>query len=379
MSNSKLPNVTTTIFSVMSKLAADEGALNLSQGFPEFDCAKELRDLVSKHLNAGLNQYAPMAGVMRLREAIADKVGKLYRHAYHPEYEVTVTPGATYAMFTAITAFVRPGDEVIVLEPCYDSYVPGIEVNGGAPVFVRIDAPDYQVNWSKVERAITQRTKMIIINSPHNPTGALLSETDLKSLAGIVANTNIIIASDEVYEHLVFDGDKHCSVSGIPELVDRSLVISSFGKTYHVTGWKMGYVLGPRELMWEFQKVHQYNAFCANQPIQLALADHMKDEQAYLGLGEFYQRKRNLFLEALAGSRFKPLHTKGSFFQNLCYDGISEESDKDFAVRLTKEHKVASVPFSAFYHAPINDRILRFCFAKNDETLEQAADRLRKI
>jgi len=363
----------------MSKLAADEGALNLSQGFPEFDCAKELRDLVSKYLNSGLNQYGPMAGVMKLRESIASKVERLYGRAYNPENEVTVTPGATYAMFTAITALVRSGDEVIVLEPCYDSYVPAIELNGGVPVFVRMEAPDYQVDWNKVERAITRQTKMIIINSPHNPTGALLAENDLKTLARIVANTNIVIASDEVYEHLVFDGDKHCSVSSIPELAERSFVISSFGKTYHVTGWKMGYILGPRELMRELRKVHQYNAFCANTPIQHALADHMHDESAYLGLGEFYQRKRNLFLKCLAGSRFKPLHTRGSFFQNLCYDAISEEDDKDFAIRLTKEHKVASVPFSAFYHAPIADRILRFCFAKNDETLERAAERLRKI
>lgn len=363
----------------MSKLAVDEGALNLAQGFPEFDCAKELRDLVSKYLNSGLNQYAPMAGVMTLRDAIAAKVEKLYGHAYHSEHEVTVVPGATYAVFTAITALVGPGDEVIVLEPCYDSYVPGIEVNGGVPVFVSIDAPDYQVDWSKVERAITQRTKMIIINSPHNPTGALLTESDLRTLARIVANTHIVVVSDEVYEHLVFDGDEHCSVASISELAERSLVISSFGKTYHVTGWKMGYVLAPKKLMWEFRKVHQYNAFCANTPIQHALADHMQDESAYLGLGEFYQRKRNLFLDSLAGSRFKPLHTKGSFFQNLCYDAISEENDKDFAIRLTKEHKVASVPFSAFYHAPIGDRILRFCFAKNDDTLEQAAERLRRI
>lgn len=379
MIDSKLPKVSTTIFTVMSKLAADVGALNLSQGFPEFDCDVQLRELVCKYLNAGLNQYAPMAGIMKLREAISVKTQALYRGHYDPELEVTVTPGATYAMFTAITAFIKPLDEVIVLEPCYDSYVPGIEVNGGVPVFIRMREPDFRVDWDEVERAITPRTRMIIVNSPHNPTGTLLTKSDLNTLARILSKTNIIVASDEVYEHLVFDGEKHVSVASIPELRSRSLVISSFGKTYHVTGWKMGYVVAPQELMHEFRKVHQYNAFCANSPIQYALADYMQDEDAYLSLSTFYEQKRDLFVEALAGSRFKPLQSKGSFFQNLSYEGISDEDDKSFAIRLTKDYKVASVPFSAFYHTPIADRVLRFCFAKTDETLMRAAEQLRKI
>ena len=377
--DSKLPHVGTTIFTVMSRLAAEHDAINLSQGFPDFDCAPELRALVTKYINAGLNQYPPMAGIPALREAIAGKVESLYGVTYDPEHEITVTPGATYAIFTAVSAMVRPGDEVILFEPAYDSYAPAVEVNGGTPVYVQLTYPDYAIPWEAVQRAITPRTRMIVMNTPNNPTASVFSAEDLRMLEGLLAGTDIVVVSDEVYEHIVFDGHAHQSAARYPGLAERSFIVSSFGKTYHVTGWKTGYVLAPRELMNEFRKVHQFNVFVANGPIQYAFAEYMKDRDAYLGLAAFYQRKRDFFLQGLEGSRFKPLPSRGTFFQNLCYDAISDERDTDLAVRLTREHGIASIPVSVFYREPPQHKVLRFCFAKSEATLEKGAQILSRI
>ena len=376
---SKLPNVGTTIFTVMSRLAQEHNAINLSQGFPDFECAPELRALVPKYFNAGLNQYPPMAGVPALREIIAEKSAALYGTSYDPEHEVTVVPGATYGIFTAVSAFVRPGDEVIVFEPAYDSYVPAIEVNGGKPVFVRLKYPDYSIDWQAVARAITPKTRMLIINTPNNPTASVFSAEDMRSLEGLLRDTNIVVISDEVYEHLIYDGGRHESVSRFRGLAERSFVVSSFGKTYSVTGWKMGYVLAPKELMAEFRKVHQFNVFVANGPLQHVLAEHMKNRDAYLALGDFYQRKRDFFLDRLQGSRFRPLPSRGTFFQNLAYEAITDEKDSDLAVRLTKEKGVAAIPLSVFYHDRHCDRVLRFCFAKSEATLARGAAILRSL
>lgn len=376
---SKLPRVGTTIFTVMSRLAQEHNAINLSQGFPDFECAAELRALIPKYFNAGLNQYPPMAGVVALREIIAEKSAALYATDYDPEHEVTVVPGATYGIFTAVSAFVRPGDEVIVLEPAYDSYVPAIEVNGGTPVFVRLQYPDYSIDWQAVARAITPKTRMLIINTPNNPTASVLSADDMRALESLLHDTNIIVISDEVYEHLIYDGARHESVSRYPGLAERSFVVSSFGKTYSVTGWKMGYVLAPKELMAEFRKVHQFNVFVANGPLQHVLAEHMKDRDAYLSLNAFYQRKRDFFLEQLQGSRLRPLTSRGTFFQNLAYDAICDEKDSELAVRLTREKGVAAIPLSVFYHDGHCDRVLRFCFAKSEATLARGAAILRSL
>ena len=370
---SKLPQVGTTIFTVMSRLAAEHDAINLSQGFPDFDCAPRLRELVTKYFNAGLNQYPPMAGVMALREMIAEKTAALYGAAYDPEHEVTVVPGATYGIFTAVSTFVRPGDEVILFEPAYDSYAPAIEVNGGRPVFVRLQYPDYSIDWQAVSRAITPRTRMLLINTPNNPTASVFSAEDMRVLASILRNTNIVVVSDEVYEHLIYDGHQHQSVARFPELAERSFVVSSFGKTYSVTGWKMGYALAPKELMAEFRKVHQFNVFVTNGPLQHVLAEYMRDKDAYLSLAAFYQRKRDFFVTGIAGSRFRPLPSRGTFFQNLAYDAITDEKDTELAVRLTKERGVASIPLSVFYHEGHCDRVLRFCFAKSEDTLARGA------
>jgi methionine transaminase len=377
--SSKLPNVGTTIFTVMSRLAQEHNAINLSQGFPDFDCAKALRDLVTKYINAGLNQYPPMAGVMRLRERIAEKAESLYAAKYDPEHEVTVVPGATYGIFTAIAALVRPGDEVIMFEPTYDSYIPAVEVNGGVPVCVQLRYPDYSIDWGEVQRAITPKTRAILINTPNNPTASVFSGEDMRMLEGMLRGTDIIVVSDEVYEHLVYDGHQHQSVTRFPGLAERSFAVSSFGKTYHVTGWKMGYVLAPKELMTEFRKVHQYNVFVTNGPLQYALAEFMEDPQAYLSLAAFYQKKRDFFLAGVKGSRFKPLPSRGTFFQNLAYDAISDEKDTDLAVRLTKERGIASIPVSVFYRQPPPHKVLRFCFAKSEETLARGAEILCKI
>jgi methionine aminotransferase len=376
---SKLPRVGTTIFTVMSRLAQEHGAINLSQGFPDFDCAPALRALVTKYINAGLNQYPPMAGVPGLRVAVAEKVERLYGAAYDPEHEVTIVPGATYGIYTAMAALVRPGDEVILFEPAYDSYAPAVEVHGGIPVYVQLTYPEYAIDWTAVQRAITPRTRAIILNTPNNPTASVLSAEDMRLLDGMLRDTNVIVVSDEVYEHIVFDGHRHQSVARIPGLADRSFIVSSFGKTYHVTGWKMGYVLAPRELMAEFRKVHQFNVFVANGPIQHALAEYMQDRDAYLSLAAFYQRKRDYFLKCLEGSRFVPLPSRGTFFQNLRYDAVSDERDTDLAVRLTRDHGIASIPVSVFYREPPAHKVLRFCFAKSEETLARGAEILRRI
>jgi methionine aminotransferase len=376
---SKLPDVGTTIFTVMSRLAQEHNAINLSQGFPDFDCAKELRDLVTKYINAGLNQYPPMAGVMRLRERISEKAETLYGTKYDPEHEVTITPGATYGIFNAVATMVRPGDEVILFEPAYDSYAPAIQVAGGVPVYVQLKYPDYSIDWNEVQRAITPKTRMILINTPNNPTASVLSGEDLRMLESLLRGTGIVVVSDEVYEHIVFDGHKHQSVASFPGLAERSFVVSSFGKTYHVTGWKMGYVLAPKELMNEFRKVHQFNVFVTNGPLQHALAEFMENPDAYLSLAAFYQKKRDFFLQGVKGSRFKPLPSRGTFFQNLAYDAISDERDTDLAIRLTKEKGIASIPVSVFYRQPPRHRVLRFCFAKSEDTLARGAEILCKI
>jgi len=376
---SKLPRVGTTIFTVMSRLAAEHNAINLSQGFPDFDCAPELRALFTKYVNAGVNQYPPMAGIMPLREAITDKVQALYGATYDPEHEVTVVPGATYGIFTAIATLVRPGDEVLLFEPAYDSYAPAVEVAGGCPVYVQLRYPDYSIDWEAVQRAITPKTRMIVINTPNNPTATVLSGEDLRMLENVLRATDIVVVSDEVYEHIVFDGHRHQSVASFPGLAERSFVVSSFGKTYHVTGWKTGYVLAPRELMAEFRKVHQFNAFVTNSPVQYALAEYMQERDAYLTLAAFYQKKRDFFLEGVKASRFQPLPSRGTFFQNLCYDRISDEKDSDLAIRLTRERGVASIPVSVFYREPPAHRVLRFCFAKSEDTLARGAEILCSI
>lgn len=377
--SSKLPNVGTTIFTVMSRLAAECNAINLSQGFPDFDCAPELRALFCKYINSGFNQYPPMAGIIGLREAIAEKMQSLYAAQYDPEHEVTVTPGATYAIYTAVSAFVNPGDEVILFEPAYDSYAPAVEVNGGVPVYVQLRYPEYSIDWEAVKSAITPKTRMMILNTPNNPTASVFSGEDLRTLASVLRDTNIIVASDEVYEHLVYDGHKHQSVSSIPGLAERSIVVNSFGKTYAVTGWKMGYALAPKNLMTEFRKVHQFNAFVCNSPVQYAFADYMKNKDAYLSLAAFYQKKRDFFLEGLKGSRFKPLPSRGTFFQNLAYDAISDERDTDLAIRLTRDKGVASIPVSVFYREPPDHKVLRFCFAKSEATLAKGAEILHSL
>ena len=376
---SKLPRVGTTIFTVMSRLAAEHKAINLSQGFPDFDCAPELRALLTKYINAGLNQYPPMSGVAPLREAIAEKIESLYNIRYDVEQEITVVPGATYGIYTAVAAMIRPGDEVILFEPAYDSYAPAVEVHGGVPVYVQLRYPDYSIDWQAVQNAITPRTKLLIINTPNNPTATVMSAEDLRLLEGLLRGTNIVVISDEVYEHIVFDGHQHQSVSRFGGLAERSFVVSSFGKTYSVTGWKTGYVVAPKELMAEFRKVHQFNAFVANGPLQYAFAEYMKNREAYLELSAFYQKKRDFFLDGLKGSRFKPLPSRGTFFQNLAYDAISDEKDTDLAVRLTKEHGVAAIPVSVFYRQAPAHRVLRFCFAKSEATLAKGAEILSRL
>jgi methionine aminotransferase len=376
---SKLPYVGTTIFTVMSKLATDERAYNLSQGFPSFDCSPKLSELVCHYVKNGYNQYAPMSGAPAFRESIAEKTSKVYGVSYDPETEVTVTSGATEAIFCAITAVVYPGDEVIVLEPAYDSYAPAIDLNGGIPVFVTLDAPDFKIDWQKVKDKISPKTKAIIINTPQNPVGTVFSKEDLDTLADIVREKDIYIISDEVYEHIIFDGEVHHSMMTHPVLKERSFVCNSVGKTYHVTGWKIGYCLAPAALTKEFRRIHQYITFCTVSPMQYALADFLKAPEHYEELSEFYQRKRDRFNNALSGSRFSLKPSKGSFFQIVSYEKITDEHDYDLAIRLTKEIKVASVPISVFYKDKKDDKLLRFCFAKDDDILDKAAELLCKL
>ena len=378
---SRLPNVGTTIFTVMSGLAAERGAVNLGQGFPDFDCDPALVDAVTEAMKGGFNQYPPMTGVPALRAAIASKVANIYGHAYNPDTEITVTAGATQAILTAILCTVHPGDEVLIIEPVYDSYVPAIELAGGKPVFVQMEIgpAGYSVPWDKVAAAVTAKTRLIMINSPHNPSGSVLREADIRALSDIVRNTDILIVSDEVYEHMVYDGARHESVCRYPELASRAFVISSFGKTYHVTGWKIGYVAAPAPLTAEFRKVHQFNVFTVNTPVQHGIARYMANPAPYLELPAFYQRKRDLFREGLAATKFKLLPSNGTYFQCVDYSAVSTMPEADFAKWLTTEIGVAAIPVSAFYSQPKESGIVRFCFAKKDETLKQALERLATL
>jgi len=377
--SSKLPRVGTTIFSTMSKLAMEHNAINLSQGFPDFECPQALVTAVNTAMKEGHNQYAPMPGVMRLREMIAEKTEELYGAKYNPETEITVTAGATQAIYTAIAATIREGDEVIIFEPAYDCYEPAIELNGGKTIYLQLQAPDYTINWNEVKKRVNHHTRMIIINSPHNPCGSILTVEDMKTLEKITKNTEIIILADEVYEHIIFDGHRHESMAKYPNLASRSFIISSFGKTFHTTGWKVGYCLAPKELMTEFRKVHQFNVFCVNTPMQYGIAEFLKNKSHYNDLGPFYQAKRDTFNKLLEGSRFSFVASPGTYFQLLSYERITKEKDADYAIRLIKENGLASIPISVFYHKPIFDNMLRFCFAKRDETLEKAAAILRSI
>lgn len=380
---SRLPEVGTTIFTVMSQLAAQHQAINLGQGFPDFDCDLRLQALVTEAMRAGHNQYAPMTGIAALREAIAAKVERLYGHAYHPANEITVTAGATQALMTAILCAVHPGDEVIVLEPMYDSYLPCIRLAGGQPVPVALNPGDstrpYAVPWDRVRAAVTPRTRLIMLNSPHNPSGAIFSTADLDALEDIVRGTGIVLISDEVYEHIVFDGLAHQSLSRRPALAERAFVISSFGKTFHATGWKVGYCCAPAPLSTEFRKVHQFNVFAVNTPVQHALAGFLRDPAPYETLPAFYQAKRDRFRAGLANSRFRLLPCPGTYFQVVDYSAISGETEEAFARRLTVEVGVAAIPVSAFYDKPLEGRVVRFCFAKKDDTLDRALEKLRTL
>jgi methionine aminotransferase len=376
---SKLPNIGTTIFTVMSGLAREHNAINLSQGFPDFGCDPHLLELAQKHMQDGFNQYAPMQGVLPLRERIVEIIQNCYKAKYNPDTEITVTAGATQGIYTSIAAFINKGDEVIVFEPAYDCYVPAIEVHGGIAVPLQLTYPDFTINWEEVKQKVNARTRMIIINTPHNPSGTVLNENDLQQLQNIVIGKNILVVSDEVYEHMAFDGKPHQSVALYEELRKQSLIISSFGKTVHTTGWKIGYVAAPKELMLEFRKVHQFLVFAVNHPFQLALADYLSVPKNYLELKNFYQQKRDRFQKLISPSRFIIEPCTGTYFQLLNYKNISEEKDTEFAIRLTKEKKLASVPLSVFYSKQTDNKLLRFCFAKKDETLEQAAEIINSL
>lgn len=377
---SKLPNVGTTIFTVMSGLAREYQAINLSQGFPDFDCHPYLLERSNYYLNHGFNQYAPMPGMLALRERVAELMQNCYGATYHPDTEITITAGATQGIYTALAAFVRTGDEVIIFDPSYDCYAPSIETNGGKAIRCVLESPLFKPDWKAVEKAITERTKAIIINSPHNPSGTVLNEQDLLTLEKLVSGKSILVISDEVYEHMVFDGGQHQSVARFKSLAAQSIIVSSFGKTVHTTGWKIGYVAAPKDIMTEFRKVHQFLVFCVNHPLQLALADFLAPPENYLELKNFYQQKRDYFLKLTQGSRFKPLQSSGTYFQLLDYSAITDEKDTDLAIRLTKENKLASIPLSVFYDMPpVNQKLLRFCFAKKEETLEKAAEMIQKI
>lgn len=376
---SKLPDVGLTIFSAMSQLAGEHDAVNLSQGFPDFEVSPALIDRVILYMRQGCNQYAPMTGAASLRKAIAAKTAELYGAVYDPESEVTVTSGATEAVFAAITAVVRPGDEVIIVEPAYDAYEPAVRLSGGRPVFVSMTFPGYRLDWDRVRESVSDRTRLLIFNSPHNPTGSVLTAEDIAQLRQLVTGTDLLILSDEVYEHILFDGRRHESLARDSELRRRSFVVSSFGKTYHATGWKIGYCLAPASLSSELRKVHQYLTFASNTPIQMALADYMKDTTDHLELSDFYQKKRDLFLTLIRPSRLRALTCEGTYFQMVDYAAITDEPDTDFARRMTIEHGVAAIPPSVFYHGGDDHRVLRFCFAKNDATLKEAADKLCRI
>ncbi|MBC8156082.1 MAG: methionine aminotransferase [Bacteroidetes bacterium] len=376
---SKLPHVGTTIFTVMSRLAAETGAINLAQGFPGFDCDPALIALVEQYLRRGVNQYAPMAGVPALRERLAQKTEADYGVRYDPETEITITSGASEAIFDAVAAVVRPGDEVLVIEPAYDSYVPAIELNGGIPVYVTLTPPGYGIDWVQVRQRVTPKTRMILVNTPHNPTGCVWTMDDLHQLADIVRGKAIWVVSDEVYEHIVFDQRQHHALMTHPVLRERTFVVGSFGKTFHITGWKIGYCLAPAALTAELRKVHQYLTFSTVTPIQYALADYLSEPERYQSLSAFYERKRDLFLASIQPSRFRFSPTEGSFFQLVSYADITDEPDYELAVRLTHEIGVAAIPVSVFYNQRTDYRMLRFCFAKDDDTLQRAGERLSRL
>lgn len=377
--HSKLPQVGTTIFTVMSSLAAQYNAINLGQGFPDFPMNEELIALVNNAMQDNHNQYTHSNGYIPLRESIAEKIANLYAANVNPDSQITITPGGTYALYTAMAAVLQPGDEVIVFEPAYDSYIPQVEMNGAKAITIQLQFPDYNIDWQEVQNHVNDKTRMIIINSPHNPTGAVLSAHDMHQLSAIVKNTNIIILSDEVYEHLIFDNLPHESILKYPELLERSFVCFSFGKIYHCTGWKLGYCVAAPELMYEFRKIHQFNSFSCDTPKQVALATFLKKEENFLGLGNFLQEKRDYFQNLMQQTKLTPLPSHGSYFQSYSYKNISDENEKEFAIYLTKEYGVATIPVSSFYREEVNNSVLRFCFAKKESTLEAAVERLIRL
>jgi len=377
--NSKLPQAGTTIFTVMSALAAETGAINLSQGFPDYETSPELIELVNQAMKNGYNQYAPMAGYMPLREEISRKTGKLYGAYYNPDTEITITAGGTQAIYTAIATVINPNDEVIIFEPAFDCYAPAIKVAGGIVKSLELEPPDYRIKWDMVKRLVNSRTKMIILNSPQNPTATILRKEDIDALSSIVKNRDIFILSDEVYEHLIYDGQEHLSMARYADLRERSFIVASFGKPFHATGWKVGYCMAPAPLMNEFRKVHQFLVFCVNSPIQVAIAEYLKNEQHYLGLSDFFQQKRDHFRKGLENTRFDLLPCAGSYFQSVKYSRITDEKDTDLAMRLTRNFGVAVIPVSAFYGKGTDHHVLRFCFAKRQETLDNAVERLIKV
>jgi methionine aminotransferase len=377
--NSKLPDVGTSIFTVMSQLAVEHGAVNLGQGFPDFPMDHALTDLVAKAMSDNFNQYSPMAGNALLRERLAEKTAFLYQTKLDPNSQITITPGGTVAIYSALTTVLNPGDEVIVFEPAYDCYIPAIELNGAKPILISLAYPDYSIPWDLVKEKINSRTRMMIINTPHNPTGAVLSENDITQLRSIVAGTNILILSDEVYEHLIFDGITHQSILRYPDLLERSFVCFSFGKTYHCTGWKLGYCISSPDLMKEFRKVYQFNAFCCDTPKQVGIAEFIQDKNAYLTLSGFIQKKRDYFRELMQTTPFTCIPSHGSYFECYSYANFSKENDMDLAVRLTKDYGITAVPVSAFYKNGEDNKVLRFCFAKKETTLERAVEKLSKL
>ena len=380
MLRNKLPGKGTTIFTIMSKMAHDHEAINLSQGFPDFDGPRALRERVTYHMDHGHNQYAPLAGVPGLREQIAGKVLDLYGHKVDPDGEVTVTPGATEALFCAVSAVVHPGDEVIVFDPAYDCYEPDVTLNGGITRHIALKYPDFSIDWQQVRDTINDRTRLIILNTPHNPTGTVWTERDIQNLRDVIEGRDIYLLSDEVYEHICFDGYSHQSLLRYPDLAARTFAVSSFGKTYHATGWRVGYCIAPRDMMDEFLRIHQFINFSTNAPMQYAIADFLRDcPQHHHELGNFYQQKRDLFCELLKASEFSFKPSSGTYFQLADYSAISDEPDTDFAARLTRENKVAAIPVSVFYKNPPDQRVVRFCFAKDNDTLGKATERLRKL
>ena len=376
---SKLPDAGTSIFTVMSALATEHNAVNLGQGFPDYQMNEELISLVNDAMKKGFNQYVPMQGYLPLREALAEKIFGLYHTEVNANTQITITPGGTYAIYTALTTVLQPGDEVIVFEPAYDSYIPNVEINGAVPVLIDLKFPEYKIDWAEVRKKITPKTRMIMLNSPHNPTGAVLSENDINELRSIVSGTTIFICSDEVYEHLIFDNIPHQSILRYPDLLERSFVCFSFGKVYHCTGWKLGYCVSSPSLMNEFRKVHQFNCFSCHTPSQVGLSVFLKNKDSYLSLSSFMQEKRDSFIRLMKSTKFELLDSKGSYFICAKYDRLSNEPDRDFSIRITKEYSVATIPVSSFYKSGTDNKVIRFCFAKKTETLEAAVEGLAKI